>query len=452
MEHIPNLDSIGWPQATAGLAALAVLAVVVWLTVRIFRSVDSLVATTVAAMGVTMGVTIEGAVRLATGRLHAHGIWIALPAIVSEIVFLAIAAHAVRYARDHQSAPNPYLTWLWRVAVVSGVVVALGGDNPAECVARFAYALVGPLLLQLKLRPADVKAAAKKVKFLLTPRQIGIRLGLVVAKDSDVTQESIEYQTRRIVATAYRIWRRRDAGRLGQWLRSRSKARAYRLALVATDKVVADAEERILRATGIVDSLDPDKIKVRRQQEAEAASAAEAEALRKQLTEARKQLASVSDDLASVAADLAATEAARKQEAEAAEEARQQLTEALAVAAEEAAARVAAETEAAQVRARNGSIGSSRPVAPRRLPTAARRSHGSTPRVAAETVARVASELARDPQQTNARVAAELGISEKQVGNAKAVLRKQEADGSNIRSIRAGREPADEEHPQRVGA
>jgi hypothetical protein len=437
MNLTPNLHEIGWPQVTASLAILATLAIGAWLTTNLARKIDSLVATTAAAMAVTMGVTIEGAIRLATGRLHAHGIWIALPAVVSEIVFLAIAAHAIRHARHNPSRPNPYLTWLWRVAIISGAVVALGGDNPAECVARFAYALVGPLLLQLKLRPADVKTAAAKVKFLLTPRQLGIRLGWIAAEDRDVAEVSREYQTRRIVATAYRIWRRRDAGPLGQWLRDRSKARAYRLALVADDAVVADAEDRILRAAGIVDSLDPDQIRARRKQEA--ASAAEAEALRRQLTEAQKQEAEASAQLASVAADLANTEAARKQEAEAASEARQQLTEALATAATEAAARRATDTEAPQARARTGSIGSSRPVAPSRFPAAARRGHGSTPRVAAETVERVASERARDPQQTNAQIAAAIGISEKQVCNANAVLRQQEApariNGSSLTGV-----------------
>lgn len=463
MEHLTNLDAIGWPQAIAGLAALAVLAVVVWLAIRLttatYRTVKHAgmrrVAVTIAAT-IGLGASIESSWIFAGTILHWSGVWQAIPAVLFETALIAIATCVMEELEESDGKPETYLPWFWGLVALASTTMALAGTNAASVIGRAAIPIVPSIIWYAtvvlpKLRRHRDEHERQTVTWLLSFRRIGIWLRLIKPGDDDLKQLPREYLTRRIVKAAFRAARLRrytDTKIVG-WVAAirlgRTEVRAQRLAMLADEQIMTEAENRIERSLNAAARLDPANIAQRRKRQ----QVAEAEALRQQLTEARQHAASV-------AADLAATEAARKQEAEAAadaaEEARQQLAEALAVAAEEAAARVAAETEAAQVRTRNGSIGSSRPVAPRRLPTAARRNHGSTPRVAAETVERVAAERDRNPGLTNAQIAAALGISEKQVGNAKAVLRKQEADGSNIRSIRAGREPADEEHPQRVGA
>lgn len=475
MERLTNLDAISWPQTVAGLAALAVLAVVVWLTKKLISATYSAVkdagmrriAVTIAA-AIGLGASVESSWIFAGAILHWSGVWQAIPAVLFETALIAIATCVMEEIEESDGKPEIYLPWFWGLVALASITMALAGTNAASVIGRAAIPIVPSIiwyatvvLPKLRRRTGDGNER-QAVTWLLSLRRIGIWLRIIKPGDDDLQQLPVEYLTRRIVRTAFRAsrLRRYTDARLVGWVAAirlgRAEVRAQRLALLADEPIMIEAENRIERSVNAATRLDPTNIEKRRKQQQEAALEAawkqEAEA-RQEATEAAARICFLEAALADVEA---AAEAARERAEEAALEAFQQQTRTIAELEQEAAARVTAEAEAVQLKHLLERLRVDGDASGTKQSARGRKRAGSTPRVAPETVARVASELARTPRPSNTEIAASLGISPKQVGNAVAVLRQQEAAagstaGGNVRTLHTPRETADEERPQRAG-
>lgn len=439
-------------------------------TIRVAKNAGTIKVTTAIGVLVSLGVTIEGAVRLAVTYLHATGIWALLPGVVFETVSVAIGAHAIAWAADltqrtqqaikdgedteklPTQADNPYLPWLWRVALVAGLVVGLGGETVREAVARFVFPFAGPLLLHLSLCPAASKKAAEKVKWLISPRRILIRIGWLAPEDRDVSTVHREYQIMRIVALAHKQWVTRDRkSRIATWSRNRRATRIQRLALGSDDDLVADAEARIERACSITQRLDPATIAGNRKRQVEtmAATIATLQAENRQL-EAEIIAAQEAENRQSAAAQEAATEAANRQaeignlrqqlaEAETAiadtDRQRQELLVRLTRAETEAATYRQTATELRTAAPRQPATGN-RPTPPirQRVPATPLPADGALPaidKVAPETVARVIAAWSGNREARQPEIAALAGVSERTVRTVLTALRNRQPATGN---------------------
>lgn len=458
---------------TVGLATiLTTLGSVLGLrrTLKVAKNAGTIKVTTAIGVLVSLGVTIEGAIRLAITYLHAKGVWALLPGIVFETVSVAIGAHAIAWAADlaqrtqqatqngedteklPTQSDNPYLPWLWRVALVAGLVVGLGGETIREAVARFVFPFAGPLLLHLSLCPAASKKAADKVKWLISPRRILIRIGWLAPEDKDVSTVHREYQIMRIVALAHKQWVTRDRqGRIATWSRNRRATRIQRLALGSDDDLVTEAEARIERACSITERLDPATIATNRKRQTEtmAATIATLQAANRQL-EAEITAATEEANRQAVAAQEAATIATNRQTEIG--EIRQRLEEAETATADagrqrqELIVRLArAETEAATYRqtatdlrtaAPQRQATGNRPAPPirQRVPATPLPVDGALPaidKVAPETVSRVVAAWSDNPEARQPEIAALAGVSERTVRTVlSAIKNRQPATGN----------------------
>lgn len=215
-----------------GLVVVAVLA-------HRARSAGVVTAATTVAILIGLGTTVEGAVKLAQGSLDARGIWVVIPATLFESVAVAIGSRAVAYAKEH-GHPGRYGAWLWRIGLIAGFVVSLGGTSFAERAFRFVAPLVGVLLLHLRVTP-DTGQRTGTVAWRWTPRRIGIRLGMIEPGERDVETVHREHRIAALTVTAHKA---HHGGFLPhQWY----TARLRRLALVADDAMVAEARIRVLR-------------------------------------------------------------------------------------------------------------------------------------------------------------------------------------------------------------
>lgn len=395
---IPDLHDLTWQQyAAAGVVALAALALLTFTAragIRAIRRTGAVNTATAAAATIALGSTIEGAILLATRNLNQHGIWAAIPAVLFESVWIAVAGLAFEHKRTH-GHPGPYRAWLWRIGVVAGLVVALSGNNPAEVAFRLVAPLAGTLLLDLRLNPAGIKRAKETVTLLWTPRRLLVRWGVLAPEDRDVAGTHRAYQTRRIVQAAYKAWTLRqgnaDPGKL-----AKAQAKLRRLSLVADADVLADAAIQIEQTSNVVDQLDPATIAATRQLHADN------EALREAVHEA------------TATATALRVEVRKLQEANVATDA--QLT----------ATRQRLDQAEAEVEALRRSATRTGNPAPRRAATRPGNPPADLPavdKVAPATVAKVWRAWTANPDATTPEIAGKAGVSPRTAGTVIRALR-----------------------------
>jgi hypothetical protein len=219
------------------VAAVAVAVAVAAVVAHRIRRWGPIRVAVAVAVSIGIGTSIEGMYALAVGPLHLRGAWVLVPAVLFESAAVATGARAQRHAaREHHA--GRYGTAVWLFAAAAGVVTALNGHSPAECVFRLVAPLVGTAVWYQGL--VDGGARPSRVTWTVTPRRIGIRLGLVEPGDTDVVEIHREHRVAALTVTAHRVhssrrWRRFHVSRL------------RRLALAADDAMVAEAQSRVAR-------------------------------------------------------------------------------------------------------------------------------------------------------------------------------------------------------------
>jgi hypothetical protein len=469
IDLIANLN-ISATEAITGVAAI--LFILLALTVIFSRAkrAGAVNATTTIGVLISLGTTVEGAVKFANGVLGTKGVWTALPAVTFEVVSIAVGAHAIAWARDHaddkdengqsQLGANPYLTWVWRIAVVAAIVVSLGGTSFGESVGRFVFPLAGPLLLHLKLCPADIKKALGASHWRWTPTNFLIYIGARKPGESDTESVNVEYQTRKVVSLGHKIHRRQSASKIGTWLRDRREIRLQRLALEVDAAMEAEAADKIERACTIVDRLNPKTISANRQHEAEIASATsataaaltEADHFRALSNQAASQLATLAESVADLHAEVAArrqqvaeTEAAWKSEILAKSDLATRLTRAEETAATHLATIQQLTTELHKLELRLAAVGTTQQPERRQLVATVQlpisNQLPTVDRVAPATVAKVIAARDSNPSATQAEIAALAGVSARTVGTVLSATRSQQV-GNPISATNGSKTPA----------
>ena len=149
----------------------------------------------IAAVTIGLGASVESAWTFADRTLELSGAWRAVPAVLFESAALATAARAVEHHRRHGDT-GPYLAWVWGFAAVAGIAPALSARSVGEAVFRFAIPLVAAAVWYGDYVTTKRRGATT---WVLTPRRIGIRLGLITPGEDDVEQVGVGRRVEEIV-------------------------------------------------------------------------------------------------------------------------------------------------------------------------------------------------------------------------------------------------------------
>lgn len=221
----------------AGTGLLALILAVIWLAAR-----RGSLAKALRAVAIPLVLLYEGqglfkvTLRVGVPRDLAY-----ILSGVACAVVLTFAAYAhEHHKRNGTLGPNGRM--MWYVAIPMGLIVAANSSSPAEAGLR----LVLPLLSVMAFRAAYVPdepagVTAKQGSWRLTPRRLGVALGLVDPADTDLVTVHAE--------RAIRLLTRHAAGyhRGVKALRGWHGWRFERLALMATDEMISEAASRVRR-------------------------------------------------------------------------------------------------------------------------------------------------------------------------------------------------------------
>ncbi|XTZ13958.1 hypothetical protein ACQSSU_20890 [Micromonospora echinospora] len=222
----------------AGLALLMLL--VLWVQLR--RHSLSKVGRAVTTP-LVLAWESQGLHRLAeTTGVEGAAAWVL--AGVTSAVLITLAAFADDHHKKHGN-----LGWagrlVWIVAVPMGLTVALTSTTSAESALRIILPLLAALVWWVPYAPditgraADGQPIKRAGSLRISPRRIGVWLGLFDPTDADLTVVHEERQIRRLTATAHKLHHGRTL------LRPYRKARLRRLGLVATPEMVTEVARRV---------------------------------------------------------------------------------------------------------------------------------------------------------------------------------------------------------------
>lgn len=223
------------------LAGAVLVLVVLAVAVRRFKSDGWAVLSTVIGLGWTS----QGMWQTATGRYQVA------PALAAVLFFLFESMMVAQMTRAHRfRADLPrrarFIAAVWTIAVVMGVIVALA-EGLAQAPLRLAVPLLVAYTWWLGLTADDDPAARLSTSWRWTPREVGLRLGLLRAGRRDAHEVDRDYLVARMRALAF-------AHRYGwSWLDAvaRRRVRLARLAMLA-DEGVTTAVFRSLAAADAV--------------------------------------------------------------------------------------------------------------------------------------------------------------------------------------------------------
>jgi hypothetical protein len=204
--------------------------------------------------------TSEGMWEVATQRLGFPVPFAVATFFVVEAMMLASAMRATQH-RDTKGVPGPSGTFVWVLAAVFGLVVALNAGSLVEFVMRMALPVAAVGLWWNGLtaeRPTDTeemlaerrrRADAREATWTLTPRSVLVRWGLMKPGKTSTTQAQREHQMRRMVVVADRAATR--TGRRREWALRRLQAMT-RSADAAMVREVAVRVDRARRAEDLM--------------------------------------------------------------------------------------------------------------------------------------------------------------------------------------------------------
>ncbi|MEU3455554.1 hypothetical protein ABZ671_18430 [Micromonospora sp. NPDC006766] len=166
-------------------------------------------------------------------------------ALVTSAVLVTLAAYADDHHKKHGNLGWPGRL-VWIVAVPMGLVVALTAMSAAEFALRIILPLLVALVWWVPYAPAIIRRvtadgtqALRTGALRISPRRIGVWLGLIDPTDADLSVVHEERQIRRLTTAAHKL---HHGWRLWRPMRA---ARLRRLALVATPEMVDEVARRV---------------------------------------------------------------------------------------------------------------------------------------------------------------------------------------------------------------
>jgi hypothetical protein len=173
---------------------------------------------------------------------------------VTAAVILTFAA----YAHEHHKRTGnlgPAGRMMWYVAVPMGLIVAASSSSLAAVGLRIALPLLSVAAFRVAYLPDEPDGrASRQGSWRLTPRRIGVTLGLLDPADTDLITVHAERRVRQL--TAHAAGYHRGAKVLRRW----HGWRFGRLTLLADDAMIAEAARRVRRAHLGLASTAPDAI------------------------------------------------------------------------------------------------------------------------------------------------------------------------------------------------
>lgn len=175
----------------------------------------------------------------------------ALIAVFIEAVTWAAVGMIFAYGAEEDSqGPGPAGALFWWSVAGGGVMAVLGSPSLAVAAGRAVVVALGGMMWHLRIRQRTRRAVARAAtRLTVTPRQIMLRTGLLIADDADVIQTSYEWQVRQLA----RAVRRAAAGRpVSRWRGQRTIVRVMESGNAA---MVRDAQSRYALARVLQDDL-----------------------------------------------------------------------------------------------------------------------------------------------------------------------------------------------------
>lgn len=183
---------------------------------------------------------------------------------VFEAMMVSSAMQAERHRRRH-GTPGPAGQYVWVLASLTALVVALNAATLVEAVLRFALPLAAAGLWwvgvtaerdsdddEVRQRRAEA-AARREAEWAITPTVVLVWLGLKRPGAVDVTAGERERRIRKMVKAADRYATAEPSSRTAR----RALRKLRKLARLAAAKDVAEVAARVARTTGIVDLVLP---------------------------------------------------------------------------------------------------------------------------------------------------------------------------------------------------
>lgn len=168
-------------------------------------------------------------------------------------VILTFAAYAHEHYKKHETL-GPCGRMMWYVAIPMGLIVAANATSLAGIGLRVVLPLLSVMAFRAPYLPDEpVGQAARQGSWRLTPRRLGVSLGLLDPSAADLTTVHAERRIRQL--TLHAAGYHRGARVLRSW----HGWRLERLALTATDDMLDQARQRVQRVHSAITATDPEK-------------------------------------------------------------------------------------------------------------------------------------------------------------------------------------------------
>lgn len=168
----------------------------------------------------------------------------------AEAMILSAAMDAEAYRRKH-GHPGPYARLVWLLTILFMLVVFAGADTMVEHVFRLVVPLAAVtkwatrMSVEWDTDTDEIKAkrlenlAAREATWVITPRALLIRWGLMKPGETTTTAAQLEHQIQRMVQLADSI------DTMGKWQTGMAKRRFRKLARTLTQDTLDEVQKRL---------------------------------------------------------------------------------------------------------------------------------------------------------------------------------------------------------------
>lgn len=181
-----------------------------------------------------------------------------IAAFIEAVTWAAVAMIFAHGAEPGSTGMGHAAPLFWGSVVGGGIMAVLGSPGLAVAAGRTVVVVLGGLMWHLRIRQKTRPAIERKpAKFALTPRQVLIRMGLLIADDADVLQSSREWQVRQL---ARAVRRSADGNLIARPLGRRVIVRVME---AGDADMVRTAQSRYALGRVLLDDLTPDSASMR---------------------------------------------------------------------------------------------------------------------------------------------------------------------------------------------
>lgn len=251
----------------AGLAAVALLSLTGWQVWSAYHgrtfSARASLGFAVVQTGVAY-VTITGVYGFWTHRVDLPPAEAALfAAFIEAVTWAAVGMIFAHGAEPGTTGAGPAGPLFWGSVVGGGVMAVVGSPSLAVATGRTVVVVLGAMMWHLRIRQRTRRATERKAtRWTITPRQLLLRSGWLIADDGDVVQSPWEWRVRQLARAV-----RRSAD--GNLLTRRLGQRAIQRVMESGDtQMVREARHRYALGRVLQDDLSPDSESMARSIEA----------------------------------------------------------------------------------------------------------------------------------------------------------------------------------------